>query len=51
MVSMPDFGFDGVSSSLAEFIFFFFKSFFNVFFHLFFCTMYVTQTPQTTRST
>ena len=42
---MPDFGFDGVSSSLAEFMSIFF------FFNFFFCIMYVTQTPQTTDST
>ena len=41
----PNFGFDGVSLSLAEFMsIFFFSSFF---FQLFFCIMYVTQTPQT----
>ena len=48
MVTMPDFGFDGVSSSLAEFIsiFFFLTSFFTLFFLL--CTL--TQTPQTTQT-
>ena len=61
MVRMPDFGFDGVSSSLAEsmsiyilrtyiYIFYFFFS--QLFFQLFcFCIMYVTRTPQTTDST
>ena len=41
---MPDFGFDGVSSSLAEFmsIFFFSNFFFNFFLLL---LLYVTQTP------
>ena len=47
MVTMPDSGFDGVSSSLAEFMSIFFS---NVFFQLFFCIMYVTQTPQTTQT-
>ena len=42
---MPNFGFDGVSSSLAEFMSI------SVFFNFFFCIMYVTQTPQTTDST
>ena len=46
IVTMPDFGFHGVSSSLAEFIFFFLTFVFN-----FFCIMYVTQKPQTTDST
>ena len=32
MVTMPDFGFDGVSSSLAEFMSIFFHIFFNFFF-------------------
>ena len=44
---MPDFGFDGVSSSLAKFMSFFLFFFSN----FFFCMMYVTQTPQTTDST
>ena len=50
---MPDFGFDGVSSSLAEFMsYFFFHFFFHFFSHFFFFyCMYVTQTPQTTDST
>ena len=43
---MPNFGFDGVSSSLAEFI-----MSISFFFNFFFCIMYVTQTPQTTDST
>ena len=43
---MPDFGFDGVSSSLAEFM----STFFFVQ-HFFLGIMYVTQTPQTTDST
>ena len=46
MVAMPDFGFDGVSSSLVEFM-----SFFRHYFvQLFFCIMYVTQTQQTTQT-
>ena len=45
---MPDFGFDGVSSSLAQFVSIYFS---NFFFQFFFCIMYVTQTPQTTDST
>ena len=46
MVTMPDFGFDGVSSSLAaEFMSTNFV--FNFFFFFLYC-MYVTQTPQTT---
>ena len=48
MVTVLDFGYDGVSSSLAEFIVYFF--FFNFFFQLFFSIMYVTQTPPTTDS-
>ena len=40
---MPDFGFDGVSSSLAEVMSIFLV--FNVFFQLSFRIMYVTQTP------
>ena len=46
---MPDFGFDGVSSSLAEvmsFSFFFPTFFFNFFFVL---CIFVTQTPQDNR--
>ena len=42
---MPDFGFDGVSSSLAEFM----STFFFVQ-HFFLGIMYVTQTPQTTQT-
>ena len=42
---MPDFGFDGVSSSLAEFM----STFFFVQ-HFFLGIMYVTQTPQTTHT-
>ena len=49
---MPDFAFDGVSSSLAEFMSNYFPAFlFNFWFSTFFCIMYVTQTPQTTDST
>ena len=48
MVTMPYFGFDGVSSSLAEFKFSFL--FFKLFFHFFSC-LYLTQAPQTTDST
>ena len=36
---MPDFGFDGVSSSLAEFISISFPNYFSNFF---FCIMYAT---------
>ena len=39
---MPDFGFDGVSSSLAEFMSIFFP---NFFFFIFFGIMYVFYTP------
>ena len=47
MVTMPDLGFDGVSSSLqSSCLFVFLRLIFN-----FFCIMYVTQTPQTTEST
>ena len=42
--SKPDFGFDCVSSSLAEFMSIFF---FQLFFSTFFLYMYATQTPQT----
>ena len=38
---MPDFGFDGVSSSLAEFMSFSFS------FQLFFCIMYQVRNPDT----
>ena len=50
---MPDFGFDGVSSSLAEFMSIntLVVLFCPFFFQLFFCIMYVTQTPQITDST
>ena len=48
MITMPDFGFDGVSSSLAEFMSAFF--FQLIFFIFFFCIMYVTQTPHTTQT-
>ena len=44
LVTMPDFGFDGVSSSLAEYIYIYIY-FFN------FVFVYVTRTPQTTDST
>ena len=55
MVTMSDFVFDGVSSSLAEFMsyLFFFNFFFpTLFFQIFFglCTC-VTRTPRTTEST
>ena len=43
---MPDFGFDGVSSSLAEFMFIFFP---NFFFQLFF--LYYVRNPDTTDNT
>ena len=42
MVTMPDFGFDGMSSSVAEFMFLFL---FNSFFQLFFCMI---RNPDTT---
>ena len=46
MVTMLDSGFEGVSSSLAEFTcFFFFQLLFST------CIMYVTETPQTTDNT
>ena len=48
---MPDFGFDGVSSSLAEFMSSLLTTFFQLFFNTFFCILYVTQAPQTTDST
>ena len=41
---MPDFGFDGVSSSLAEFMS-------NSFFNFFFCILYVTQTSDNRQHT
>ena len=46
---MPDFGFDGVSSSLAEFMYFsfFFSNFFSNFFNFFWC--YVSN-PDTTHN-
>ena len=48
MVTMPDFGFDGVSSSLAEFMSFFFpQSLFSTF--LFF--LYYVRNPDTTDNT
>ena len=50
MFTIPDLGFDGVSSSLAEFMSIFF-SFFHLFFNIIFCMMCVTQTPQATDST
>ena len=48
MVTMPDFGFDGVSSSLAEVLSIKKKKKKK---NIFFCIMYVTQTPQTTQHT
>ena len=42
---MPDFEFNGVRSSFAEFMSI------VLFSNYFFCTMYVTQTPQTTDKT
>ena len=50
MVTMLDFGFDGVSSSLAEFMSMVF-SVSNFLFPLFFGIMYVTQTPDNRQHT
>ena len=46
MVTMPDFGFDGMSSSLAELMSIFFLTFCFVLRSI----MYVTQTPQTAQT-
>ena len=49
MVTTPDFGFDGVSSSLAEFMSFLF--FFQLFFSTFFFVLLYVRNPDTTDTT